>query len=90
MFLTIEPVEIFDQFLFFSFRNLQNVSFGKFLGVVGNRLVYSFGFYTIQFRNIGVDDYLLTAQGDDSVFYFDNVCHIVSVCFNINKYVAKI
>lgn len=70
MFLTIKPVEIFDQFLFFIFRQSKDIALRKFFGIIIDRLIDTFGFHTVQFSHITVQNDLLITQDDDFLFHF--------------------
>jgi hypothetical protein len=57
-----EPVEIFHQFQFFGFVEFQNVTFGKFVGIVGNGLVHITSSNTINFGNIAINQDTLSTK----------------------------
>ena len=68
----IEPIKIFDQFIFLAVIQLNNITRGKLFGVIFNRFVYISGFYAIQFRNISVKDDLRIPDDNDFTFCFYN------------------
>ena len=70
---SIEPVEIFHQFLFLAAIQFYNITRGKLFGVIFNRFVYISGFYSIQFRNISVKDDLRIPDDNDFTFSFYNI-----------------
>ena len=67
MFKIVELVKIFDQFIFFNFIQVDNVTLRKFFGIVGHGLVYLFGLDAIKFRHSAVQQDLLVADFDNGV-----------------------
>gem|GEM_PF-5151684 len=54
VFQVIEPVEIFDQFVFVLFFKGNHVPFGEFVGIVFDRFVDPFRFYAVKRRHVVV------------------------------------
>ena len=60
----IEPVEIFDQFIFLALFQRDNITFGELIRGIAQCFIDAFCLHTIQFRYIAVDDHLLAAKHD--------------------------
>lgn len=60
----IEPVEIFDQFIFLALFQRDNITLGELIRVIAQCFIDAFCLHTIQFRYIAVDDHLLAAKHD--------------------------
>jgi len=66
--LSIEPVEIFHQLLFFAFVKFKNIPFGEFIGIIFNCFVHTSRFHAIQYSNITIEYYLLVTNGQNFTF----------------------
>ena len=69
----LEPVEIFDQFVFLFDIQRNNISVREFIWVVLQSFVDTFGLYSIQLGNIPIEDNLLISNDDNFVLCFYDV-----------------
>lgn len=75
LFFGLDVIARDDHIRFSLFQTVQNIPFGKLVGIVFNCFVDFLGLNAVQFGHVGIQNHLLIPQGDHLVFYFNNVRH---------------